>query len=323
MAFIFDPNASEEERRQVVEKWYKFNEDYIAQMIDDNAMQSELHNIPAIENDFFEYADYHVFGACLPDVETMLIGHSNCKDIHELPDIKRTFIQQVITECFMYERWESMYMEHELPNILPLLSDQYSEVEIQEALSKKYEENPISAIRIAGSNHSELAQELIQDYLNYPSTHVALSEEQKAYIENYVQSVVRDFLSDLGVQTETYGKVCGITTEQWIDVITRNLQADIEDTFDSDSMSIEQIMNTLVIQKKLDEQFQGMQSDFETKLPDAVLNKLDEEIQEPETYVYLRQHISELSKHFDNMVCYLQNEIDLDTFLANVFPEME
>ena len=153
--------------------------------------------------------------------------------------------------------------------------------------------------------------------------HAALSEEQKAYIEDYVQSVVNDFLSDLGVQAETYGKVCGITAEQWIDVITRNLQADIEDTFDSDSMSVVQIMNTSVIQKELDEQFQGMQSDFEIKLPDAVLNKLDAEVQEPETYLYVRQHASEMTSHFDNMVCYLQDEIDLDTFLANVFPEME
>lgn len=323
MGFTFDPHASEEERRKVVEEWYKFNQDYITQMIEDNADQSELHNIPAIEKDYYEYANYHVFGECLPDVDTMMFGHSNREDVHELPDIERAFIQQVIDECFTYERWESMYLEHELSNVLPLLSDQYSENEIQEALSKKYEENPGWAIHTAGSNYSAVAQELIQDYLNYPSVHAALSEEQKAYIEDYVQSVVNDFLSDLGVQAETYSKVCGITAEQWIDVITRNLQGDIEDTFDSDSVSIVQIMNTSVIQKELDEQFQGMQNDFETKLPDAVLNKLDAELQEPETYLYVRQHVSEMIQHFDNMVCYLQDEIDLDTFLVNVFPEME
>lgn len=66
-----------------------------------------------------------------------------------------------------------------------------------------------------------------------------------------------------------------------------------------------------------------MQNDFETKLPDAVLNKLDAEVQEPKTYLYVLQHANEMARHFDNMVCYLQGEIDLDTFLANVFPEME
>lgn len=322
MSFIFDPSANEEERRQVVEEWYKFNEDYIGQLIDANATQSELHNIPTIENDFFEYADYHVFGECLPDVDTMMFGHSNREDVHELPNIDRAFIQQVIDECFTYERWESMYMEYELPNILPLLSDQYSENEIQEALSKKYEGSPILAIRSAGSNYSELAQELIQDYLNYPAVHMALTEEQKSYIEDYVQSVTRDFLNDLGVRPETYNKVCGVTIEQWLGVSIQNLQSDIEDTFDADSMPIEQVINTSIVQKKLDEQFIGMQSDFETNLPNAVLEKLDGEVQNTETYLYVRQHGSEMAKHFDNMICYLQDEIDLDTFLSNVFPEM-
>lgn len=322
MAFTFDPHASEDEQRQVVEEWHKFNEDYIDKLIEDNANQHNLSNIPAIENDYYEYANYHVPGECLPDVDTMMFGHSNREDVHELPDIDRAFIQQVIDECFTYERWESMYLEHELTHVLPLLSDQYTENQIRDALAKSYEESPGYAIQSAGSNYPELAQELIQNFLNYPAIHTTLTEEQKSYIEDYIQSVVRDFLNDLGVRPETYNKVCGVTVEKWLDVSIQNLQSDIEDTFDADSMQIEQIMNTSIVQKKLDEQFIGMQSDFETNLPNAVLEKLDGEVQNPETYLYVRQHSSEMTKHFDNMICYLQDEIDLDTFLSNVFPEM-
>ena len=318
----FDPHASEEERRSAIRGWRRFNQGIIKEMIERTAEQDHLSNVPAIEHDYFEYANYHVYGELLPDDEEMLYGHSKRNAVHELPDLSQDFIQQVIDECLTYERWKPMYIAYALPKIVPLLSDQYSENQIRAALTKYYEQSPYEAINYAGSIDSALAYDLIRNFLDVKQGRDIFNESEKLFLKNYVSDVASALLSDLGIREETFARVGGVAIEQWVNVITCNLAYNIEDCHLLEQMPIQQVINTNVVQAELDEDFRGMQQGFEDNLPTATLEKLDGEVQDPQTYMYVRQHMSELGKHFDNVVCYLQGEIDVDTFLANVFPEM-
>lgn len=318
----FAPHASEEERRSVVREWRKFNQGIIKEMIERTAEQCHLSNVPAIEHDYFEYANYHVYGELLPDEEEMLYGHSKRNDVHELPDLSLNFIQQVIDECLTYERWKPMYIAYALPKVIPLLSDQYSENQIQAALDKYYEQNPYEAVNYAGNIDSALAHDLIQNFLDVKQGRYNLNDAEKIFLKNYVSDVAKALLSDLGVREETFARVGGVSVNQWANVITCNLICNIEDSHLLEQMPIQQVINTNIVQAELDEDFRGMQRGFEDNLPKATLEKLDGEAQDPQVYMYVRQHMGELEKHFNNMVCYLQDEIDVDTFLSNVFPEI-
>lgn len=321
--YVFDPNASESEQRQVVEDWHKAQEKRIADEINKVADYYQLSNVPAIEKDFREYANEHVYGECLPDVDEMMYGHSQRKDVHELPYIDISFIKDVAEECLTYDRWETKFMDFAMPKVYPLLADQFSEKQVYDELEREYDSNPaesVVGIIDVVETATIITKLLLKD--TSASENNNLSDSQEVAIENYVQDCTSSFLKDLGIKQSTYDKVSDIPITQLNGSLVWQL-SDLARSMLSDDMTMDQFLNTSVVQGILDVTYSDEEQHIKENLLEAVLEKIDKEIQNPETYMYIRQHANQLATRFDYMVCYLQDEIDLDAVIENVFPELE
>lgn len=316
--YKFDPNASENQQREVVTAWYKEQSDKIHRLIQATAKKWNLKNVPSIEEDFQNYANEHVFGECLPSVDEMIFGHSAQTDIHELPEIKTDFIQEVIDECLTFRRWKSLFVDY-IYNIISSKLENYSQDEIHQVLIALWENNPKEALSLTG----ESAQNIVLSIKNeLTSASEKVLETEKEEIHSYVESLIRDFLSDLGITDKTLTNATGESTTSLMSMLVPSLESNFEFVKKAEHLSVNEFLNLPETQKMFDKIFDATIEALTETLPLCVTDKLSAELDDSQKYLYIRQHMQQMYSHFDYMVCYLQNEIDLDNFIANVFPEL-